>query len=249
MNQIPLLTVDSRLALGYGSAWHLLRMLGWHREWFGHQVKTAIGASDVQWLDFRSGRQAQSYSGGVPIREGEWKRLDFISDDTLQKKLDLYWPTKGSSQNWDAIGRATISGEATWLLVEAKAHLAEVSRSGTTAKESGGRPLIRKAFLDTLRELGHGDTEATSLADVWLQGFYQHANRLAALQFLQREGVPARLVHVYFCGDQHPTSKQCPSTPEQWQPLLREIHDELGLTGQSALEKRVHEIFVNVDAA
>lgn len=223
-------------------------MLGWHREWFGSQVRAAVGASDLAWLDFPSGRQARSYPGGVPIREGEWERLNFIADDTVQKKFDLYWPKQGSSQNWDAIGRATVSGESTWLLIEAKAHLAEVSRKGTDAKELGGRPLIRRAFIETLRMLGHSEAEAARFAEIWLQGFYQHANRLATLQFLQREGIPARLIHVYFYGDQHSTPKRCPAKPEEWQPLLREIHEELGLTGHSTLEERVHEIFVDVDA-
>jgi hypothetical protein len=223
-------------------------MLGWHRDWFRNKIETAIGASNLIWLDFPAGTQAQVYPGGVPIREGEWKRLDFIGDESLQKKFDAYWPSKGNSQNWDAIGRATVSGEQTWLLVEAKAHLAEVDGNGTSAKESGGRPLIREAFCETLRALGHSRDESTCLSEIWLKGYYQHANRLAALQFLHREGIPARLVYVYFCGDRHPAPKQCPLNPEDWQPLLQRVHEELGLTGKSALEAHVHEVFVDVNA-
>lgn len=187
------------------------------------------------------------YPSGVPIRDAEWERLAFIPDESVQKRFDEFWPKTGSSQNWDAIGRATISGESTWILVEAKAHLGEVSHSGTTAKESGGRPMIRRAFRETLMGLGHAEGEADHLSEVWLQGFYQHANRLATLHFLQRERIPARLVYVYFYGDRHPSPKKCPASPEIWMPLLDEIHKELGLTEQSTLEKRVHEIFINVD--
>jgi len=248
MKQGPSSKPDFRLALGYGSAWHLLRMLGWHRAWFGQQIRTAIGASDIEWLDFPAKRQVSSYPGGIPIRDGEWERIDFITDEPLREKFDLYWPRKGTSPNWDAIGRATIAGESTWILVEAKAHLSEVNHNGTTAKESGGRPMIRLAFVETLRDLGHSEVDAVVRAEVWLKGFYQHANRLATLHFLLREGIPAQLVFVYFCGDQHPTEKQCPSSPLQWGPLLKKIHEELGLTNKSALEARVHEVFVDVNA-
>lgn len=38
-----------------------------------------------------------------------------------------------------------------------------------------------------------------------MRGYYQAANRMATLYFVQREQIPARLLFIYFLGDQVPT--------------------------------------------
>ena len=35
----------------------------------------------------------------------------------------------------------------------------------------------------------------------WLKGYYQYANRIAALHFLTQHKVPAHLLLIYFLGD------------------------------------------------
>ena len=42
----------SKIRLGYGSEWHMLRMLGRHRAWFTQHVLSAVGGSDLTWKDF-----------------------------------------------------------------------------------------------------------------------------------------------------------------------------------------------------
>ena len=46
---------DNRLQLGYGSAWHVLRCLGWRRDQFTNHVAQSIGLPSIDWLDFRAG--------------------------------------------------------------------------------------------------------------------------------------------------------------------------------------------------
>ena len=186
------------------------------------------------------------YPSGVPIRDGEWTRLNFIQDEAIRDAYNNFWPSGRGQQNWDAIGKATIGGKDEWLLVEAKAHSAEIHSNGTTASEKGGRPMIRKAFKHTLLALGHDDASATQWAERWLTGYYQHANRLATLHFLARQGIAARLIFLYFCGDQHPDGKVCPATEAEWKPTLDMVEAGLGLQGRSELEQRVHKIFVGV---
>jgi hypothetical protein len=238
---------DYRLAIGYGSAWHLLRCLGWRRDAFSDQIAAALYAASIRWLDFPGYKGKQVYPSKTQIRDGEWTRLDFIDDEEVQRAYDKFWPLGRGQQNWDAIGKAEIDGEESWLLVEAKAHSAEIHSRGTTASEDGGRPMIRNAFKQTLLALGHNETDAAMLAERWLTGYYQHANRLATLHFLTTNGIPARLVFVYFCGDRHPDGKDCPATADEWNPTLDEVHAGLGLHGVSELESRVHNVFVNVD--
>ena len=185
----------------------------------------------------------------MPIRDGEWKRIAFINTDSVQQAYDKFWPGRGEQQNWDAVGKAMIEGGEELLLVEAKAHPAEVSCGGTDASEAGGRPMIRAAFKETLEALGYNAGDASIWAERWLNGYYQHANRLATLHFLTKQNIPARLVFLYFCGDQHPDGKFCPATPDDWQLSLEKIHENLGLEGKSALERRVHNVFMHVDLA
>ncbi len=82
----------------------------------------------------------------------------------------------------------------------------------------------------------------------WTTSYYQYANRLATLHFLRREQIGARLLLIYFVGDDF-TGKKCPKDAQEWRPKLRIVHDALGLTGKSDLERFVHEVFVPVDIA
>ena len=107
--------------------------------------------------------------------------------------------------------------------------------------------MIRAAFKETLVALGYDDATASTLAEQWLSGHYQHANRLATLHFFTTQGIPARLIFLYFCGDQHRDNKFCPTNAEEWQPTLEKIDKSLGLNHGSALEKRLHSIFINLD--
>lgn len=240
---------DNRLVLGYGSAWHLLRCLGWRRERFNEIVGAQLGAAYLTWLDFPPGSGSRTYPTGAPIRDDEWRRIDFIGDEEVRRAYGAFWPGRGNQQNWDAVGRADFGAGAEWLLVEAKAHPGEIDDSGTGASEDGGRPLIRTAFRMTLGALGYRPDEAAAQAERWLTGYYQNANRLATLHFLTERRVPARLVMLYFCGDEHPRGGARPASPAGWRPHLDRVKNSLGLRGSSELEGRVHEVFVDVNLA
>jgi len=240
---------DYRLALGHGSAWHLLRCLGWQRQRFTAQIAREVGATSITWLDFPAYAGNQAYPSGSRIRDGEWKGISFLgdADADVREAYAQFWPGRGEQQNWDLVGRAVINEKVEWLLLEAKAHTAEIKAGGTDAKEVGGRPMIRAAFTETLAALGYDADHATALAEKWLTGFYQQANRLATLHFLNKQRIPARLIFLYFCGDQHPDGKDCPVNAEAWTAIVKKIHNDLGLSGDSLLEQRVHEIFVQLD--
>ena len=81
------------------------------------------------------------------------------------------------------------------LLVEAKAHVEEL-RSACGAKEEGGLDMIRDALTATIAANGFQVP-----VERWLRLLYQYANRLAHLHFLLQHDVPARLIFIYFCGD------------------------------------------------
>jgi len=81
----------------------------------------------------------------------------------------------------------------------------------------------------------------------WLERHYQYANRLAALHFLNTQGIKAHLVMVYFMGDRHSSaSTTCPASEQEWESAIQAAEKHLGLTGKSELETRVHKVFLPV---
>jgi hypothetical protein len=84
---------DHRLAIGYGSAWHLLRLLGWQRERFNTQIANGLRVQgldpkSISWLDFPPATEQRTYPSDTPIRD----KQDFCGDqhpgDTVRCPAD-----------------------------------------------------------------------------------------------------------------------------------------------------------------
>ena len=215
-----------KIGYGYGSEWHLLWYLGRHRTQLNDAVRQATGAEEIAWLDFPA-------SGRV---DAEWKGLAFIKDDGVQAAWRAFWPQGAGIQNWDAVAQVQIEGRPEWLLVEAKAHCAEVT-SNCGAKPEGGLEQIRHALDVTKQTLG---VEASR---DWMNGFYQFCNRLAVLGFLHDRGIAARLLYLYFTGDAVPGG-ECPQDEAGWQGTLASQDAPLGLPEQHPLSGRVHKVYL-----
>jgi hypothetical protein len=128
-----------------------------------------------------------------PLESDDWAEyrdaafLERLGRPELAGELKEFWPARGPQ--WDAFG---VSGDAL-LLVEAKAHVAELA-STCTAEAPRSLALITRSLDATRRALG-----ARADADC-LTGYYQLANRIAHLRFLQNRGADARLVLLQFTG-------------------------------------------------
>ena len=222
----------SRIGYGYGSEWHLLRWMGRHRQEFDRRVINAVARANqsIEWLDCGS-NPANKWP------DAEIKGLDFLpASHSARIKWQADWPQTGNVPNWDAVGRLVDGdGQVEWLLVEAKAHEGELLTS-CGAKAHGGRLQIEQ-FLDHAKS--HLGVAATF---DWLTGHYQYANRVAILSFLERQGIRARLLFVYFTGEKHP-GWNCPATEQQWQSSLNRMKTHLGLTTGHYLSGRIHDIF------
>lgn len=239
---------DQRLQVGYGSAWHLLRCLGWQKQRFSEMIGNSIGGTNVEWLDFPAYAGDMIYPRGNPILDGEWQRLEFLGvNHPLQREYDQFWPHGGAQQSWDAIGTADFDGRREWLLVEAKAHIGEINNAGTGATNPNSLQMIRAAFDKTQRSLA-----CDKPVEIWLTHYYQFANRLSTLYFLNEHvpecSEPARIIMLYFCGDTY-AKGDCPSIPDGWHKKIQEMNETLGVAGLSELEQRVHTVYVNVDLA
>jgi len=222
----------------YGSEWHLLRYLGKHRRRLHEEILRATGGEVLSWLDFYFRQPPGKLYFHGPRLDAEWKAVDFLTDD-MRARIEWpeFWPQKGRP-NWDAVGFVRVRDQVDLLLVEAKAHIDEL-QSSSKAKEHGGRPQIRAALATARAAFGVPEN-----CD-WLGPYYQFCNRLTSLYFLMSRGVGARLLFIYFCGDNIP-GHRCPATREDWEQPLADMYVDVGLTGHSALEQRVHRLFLRV---
>lgn len=214
---------------GYGSEWLFRQWRSISPSLLDDRICSAIGWSDAQleWI----------YPDVTSQKTTEPKGLQFLrSDKRVSDLWRNFWPTTGNPPNWDAIARDTTSNE--WVLFECKANHPEFCSSVCGAKGQG-KKTIEKALAKVKRFLGvHRDFH-------WLGTYYQYANRLACLYFLNvRANVPARLVLVYFLNDKFPDGRFCPPTEAAWRDLIRAAHLTLGLKEDHPLKDRVHEIFL-----
>lgn len=221
----------SQLRIGYGSEWHLLQFLGRHRNMLNEKVLKQTGAESVNWLDYPcSNREKFFYS--------EWCGLDFLQNIVeIPYEWNSFWPQKGNQQNWDAVAQLKFGSKIEWLLVEAKAHTSEL-KSRCKAKKNGGLSQIQTAFNQTKAALDISDQHD------WLSPYYQFCNRLAVLHFLNKNHIPARLLFVYFLGDQNPNTKSSPKNEGGWTFALTAMHEHIGLKRHSPLESRIHKMFL-----
>lgn len=223
----------------YGSAWHLLRMLGYHRGYLKLKIRSEVELKDIEWLDFDF--------KGTRGRDFELTGLDFLRNGTDTEKRAFkawsdFWPQQGTPHNWDAIGKLIMpDGGEEWLLVEAKAHIEELKTDcGATAEQS----------IDTISKALAEAGEALNITDAgnWFKGYYQYANRLAVLHFLNKHNIPARLLFIYFTGDKRHASYFCPKDKAGWNESLLKQDEHLGLSNCAGeLTKRVHKVFIDVN--
>lgn len=81
----------------------------------------------------------------------------------------------------------------------------------------------------------------------WLDGYYQYCNRIAALHFLESHGIHARLLFIYFTGEQHP-GWSCSADARGWSAALGLMEKHVGLSPENALSRRIHRLFLPVTA-
>ncbi|MCX6831815.1 MAG: hypothetical protein NT028_06710 [candidate division Zixibacteria bacterium] len=230
-----------KIGYGYGSEWHLLRHLGYHREDLSRKTLNVTGGNSIEWLDFGFSEE------NAPLRDDkEFLGLEFIEDERVQERWKLFWAQTGNAQNWDAVGKIHYGDRDEWLLVEAKAHVGELkSKCGATDPES--KKTIYLALEKTRQAFGNQSVPVEN----WLAPYYQYANRLAVLHFLMKGCAPpvnARLLFIYFCGENR-KNLVCPKDEQGWLPSIQEMKDRLGYDKSCELAERVHELFLPVNPA
>ena len=151
--------------------------------------------------------------------------LERLGLDDITVPLTKFWPRSGP--RWDALGR-TRSGRV--LLVEAKAYIEEGVdyRSHATGESA---KLIRKS-LAAAKQAYQASDDAP-----WESPFYQYANRLAHLYYLNAlNKKQAYLLFLYFA-DAPDVPEPC--TVAQWEGAERRAKKCLGLPKDHPFADRV----------
>lgn len=222
----------SKLALGYGSEWHLLRILGRHRAKFTAELLRVTSGTSIDWIDFDISPDEWAHY------DSELKALSFLHNEQTQKAYRTFWPQSGNPVNWDSVGILRRPNLNETILLEAKANIQEIKSSSGASGAS--MELIHKSIDRAMRDVSRKvDVE-------WTRNYYQFANRIAHLHFLQNQGHPARLVMLYFLGDTPDTSRTTPQTPDEWAEALAAQDEYLGIDYSKPLSKRIHKVFLDI---
>ena len=213
--------------------------MGRHRRLFDEKISGAVGRSNesIEWLDFKFDSNVEWPGKGWP--DAELKGLEFLYDRELKSRWEGFWPTGRGIHNWDSVGWIGAGPDRELLLVEAKSHIAEMKSNCGAGTESTLK--IKRAFESVKQVLG-----ANPDVD-WTKVYYQAANRVATLYFLEQEGIRTRLLFVYFCGDRFP-GKECPASEQEWKPAIEAQRLHLGLESEHRLSDRIHELFLPVSS-
>jgi hypothetical protein len=157
--------------------------------------------------------------------------LERIEAGDLTDKLSEFWPARGPC--WDALGYSNAQDA---LLVEAKAHIAELFSTPSRARPAS-QVLIESSLNKTQAYLGARPRVP------WTGVFYQLANRLAHLHFLREHGKKAWLVLVNIVGDSEMNGPGCRS---EWEAAYKVAWHVLGLRENHPLSRYVIHAYLPI---
>ena len=132
------------------------------------------------------------------------------------------------------------------IIVEGKAHLKELE----TTTNSGSNPKIKRAFLETQKNMKISNNN-------WFGKYYQLANRLALINYLQNENevkkINASLLYIYFLNGYEKrqlrndkliiVENKSVKKQADWEKVIKEQYNDLGI---STIENQyISKIFID----
>ena len=236
----------AQIGFGYGSEFQLLRFLGHHRLEFESIIAGVIGPGVFNWEDFDFADPKSVISGDKELMGLSFlERLYPVQYPAVKAEYEKYKIYhRDAWQNWDAI----FTHNGTLYLVEAKAHISELSLGN---KEHGdhSREEILRYFKEQLPEL--------PVSRVWLQDYYQMANRLATAALLNKNGIKTKVLYVYFVNGYRKRvidhkerifeTVNLNATEEQFRIAIQDEMNALGISHDSVASLLAPPVFVNAE--
>lgn len=190
-----------------------------HRDALNTLVRKTLGlpsGEDIEWLS------PLKSDGYAEYRDQSF--LERLGIESTAVPLKRFWPPRGPQ--WDALARTS---SQKYILVEAKAYLAEAVGQRTKATNPASTKLIQSSLQKAKTFFGAG-----AEAD-WNQPYYQYTNRLAHWYFLRQLcGLDAYLLFLNFADAPDVTQ---PSSREDWLRTSQDIqlYLDVDLTTQPAI--------------
>lgn len=215
----------AEIGYGYGSEWHLMRFMARHRNHLEDAIRAAIGnnTGSFYWYDF-------GFGGTGIATDKERKGLSFLDNPSSLVGYIKGWNT---SQSWDAVFQLN----GFFYLVEAKAHIAEMSNDGNNGGSS--KREIKKFISENLAKQNISINK-----DHCLGKYYQLANRLATAAFLKNNGINARCLYIYFINGYEKPNDIKNATVEMFVDEINKEKAVLGLEGEN-LQDLLFHVFID----
>jgi hypothetical protein len=210
-----------------GSQKWIQRLVNDKPEILNTQIRSTFKLSDKERINWLSPLKKDDYA---EYRDKAF--LVLLGIKLERNSLTEFWPSRGPQ--WDALAKSS-SGKL--FLVEAKSHIPELF-SSLQASDPTAIKKIRKSLEETKTYLG-----ASANVD-WSEHFYQYANRLAHLYLLQKNDLPAYLIHVYFIKD---AEMNGPESSLEWQGATKLLNSYLGI-GRHKLQNFVADLYFDIGA-
>ncbi len=185
----------AQMGLGYGSEFQLLRFMGRHRHELERTIIDAlqekqqtINDKNFDWLDFEYSDVNKVITGdrelyGLSFLE---KKIDKGLYDKITSALQKAGSFISNWQHWDAV----FVLDDCFYFVEAKAYPGELY----STNDHGGSS--KKEILNFMRE--NMKPYGIEVDENWLDSYYQFANRISMMAFLNQNGLNAKAIYIYF---------------------------------------------------
>ena len=185
----------AQMGLGYGSEFQLLRFMGRHRHELERTIIDAlqekqqtINDKNFDWLDFEYSDVNKVITGdrelyGLSFLE---KKIDKGLYDKITSALQKAGSFISNWQHWDAV----FVLDDCFYFVEAKAYPGELY----STNDHGGSS--KKEILNFMRE--NMKPYGIEVDKNWLDSYYQFANRISMMAFLNQNGLNAKAIYIYF---------------------------------------------------
>lgn len=185
----------AQMGLGYGSEFQLLRFMGRHRHELERTIIDAlqekqqtINDKNFDWLDFEYSDIYKVITGdrelcGLSFLE---KKIDKGLYDKITSALQKAGSFISNWQHWDAV----FVLDDCFYFVEAKAYPGELY----STNDHGGSS--KKEILNFMRE--NMKPYGIEVDENWLDSYYQFANRISMMAFLNQNGLNAKAIYIYF---------------------------------------------------
>lgn len=236
----------AQIGHGYGSEFQLLRFMGRHRKKLEEIISNSIGKTGVfDWKDF----EYSSHDVNIAC-DSELKGLSFLKghpkygevyEDYSNYKIN----NQDTWQNWDAV--FTLNGVI--YLVEAKAYANEIGPDNKVHGEHSYDNILR-FMKDMLPQL--------PVSKEWMKRYYQLANRLATTALLQKHGVKAKTLCIYFVNGyrkrveknrkiEEDKNNNKNTTVEEFKIAINKEFDELGITEKMVSNLLAPPVFIDAE--